>query len=116
MSFFFRSRSASKPPRLVVPKEVFVNIGKSVGVEVNQALEYIQDVALGGNLKQFLIVSSVVPLSFRVLSLYVCDMMSLIVVLFFCYCCAQQGSWLSNILCLYVSYLEHGADGRRNMA
>ncbi|KAF8043531.1 hypothetical protein BT93_A1755 [Corymbia citriodora subsp. variegata] len=50
------SRSASRPPRLVVPRDLFVNIGKSVGVEVNQALEYLQDVALGGNLKQFLIV------------------------------------------------------------
>lgn len=50
------SRSASKPPRLVVPNDLFVNIGKSVGVEVNQALVYLQDVALGGNLKQFLIV------------------------------------------------------------
>ncbi|XP_030515870.1 reticulon-like protein B8 isoform X2 [Rhodamnia argentea] len=50
------SRSASKPPRLVVPNDLFVKIGKSVGVEVNQALEYLQDVALGGNLKQFLIV------------------------------------------------------------
>ncbi|XP_030462948.1 reticulon-like protein B8 isoform X1 [Syzygium oleosum] len=50
------SRSASKPPRLVVPNDLFVNIGKTVGVEVNQALEFIQDVALGGNLKQFLIV------------------------------------------------------------
>ncbi|KAL3726593.1 hypothetical protein ACJRO7_031491 [Eucalyptus globulus] len=50
------SRSASKPPRLVVPNDVFVDFGKSVGAEVNQALKFLQDVALGGNLKQFLMV------------------------------------------------------------
>ncbi|KAK3446319.1 hypothetical protein EUGRSUZ_A02040 [Eucalyptus grandis] len=56
VSGLLSSRSASKPPRLVVPNDVFVDIGKSVGAEVNEALKFLQDVALGGNLKQFLIV------------------------------------------------------------
>ncbi|XP_039155024.1 reticulon-like protein B8 isoform X2 [Eucalyptus grandis] len=54
--FGLLSRTAFKPPHLVVPNDVFVDIGKSVGAEVNQALKFLQDVALGGNLKQFLVV------------------------------------------------------------
>ncbi|XP_021898426.1 reticulon-like protein B8 [Carica papaya] len=50
------SRSPSKVPRLVVPAEVFVNIGVAIGGEVNRALGFLQDVACGGNLKQFLVV------------------------------------------------------------
>lgn len=50
------NRSPSKVPRLVVPAEVFVNIGVAIGGEVNRALGFLQDVACGGNLKQFLVV------------------------------------------------------------
>ncbi|ONI17796.1 hypothetical protein PRUPE_3G179500 [Prunus persica] len=50
------SRSPSEVPRLVVPDQLFVNIAISIGHEINRALEFIQDVALGGNLKQFLMV------------------------------------------------------------
>ncbi|CAL5332322.1 unnamed protein product [Camellia sinensis] len=46
--------SQSKPPRLVLPDELFVNITKSIGAEVNQALVFLQDLACGGNIKQFL--------------------------------------------------------------
>ncbi|XP_010247587.1 PREDICTED: reticulon-like protein B8 [Nelumbo nucifera] len=50
------NRSPSKVPRLVLPEELFVNIGVSVGTEVNRFLGFLQDVACGGNLKQFLVV------------------------------------------------------------
>lgn len=39
-----------------MPDQLFVNIAISIGHEINRALEFIQDVALGGNLKQFLMV------------------------------------------------------------
>ncbi|KAJ4828925.1 Reticulon-like protein B8 [Turnera subulata] len=52
----FLSRSPSKVPRVVVPQEVFVSIGRTIGAEVNHALQFLQDVACGGNLKQFLLV------------------------------------------------------------
>ncbi|KDP36280.1 hypothetical protein JCGZ_10290 [Jatropha curcas] len=48
--------SPSKVPRLVVPDELFVSIGRSIGLEVNRALRFLQDVSSGGNLKQFLLV------------------------------------------------------------
>ncbi|KAI3457670.1 hypothetical protein Pfo_014333 [Paulownia fortunei] len=50
------NRSPSKVPRLVFPEEVFVNIGKAIGSEVNRGLIFLQDVACGGNIKQFLVV------------------------------------------------------------
>ncbi|KAK7304958.1 hypothetical protein VNO77_42854 [Canavalia gladiata] len=46
----------SKVPRVVLPEELFVNIATVVGEEVNRGLRFLQDVACGGNLKQFLIV------------------------------------------------------------
>nr|KYP43019.1 Reticulon-like protein B8 [Cajanus cajan] len=46
----------SNVPRLVLPEELFVNIATVVGGEVNKGLRFLQDVACGGNLKQFLIV------------------------------------------------------------
>ncbi|OWM73261.1 reticulon-like protein B8 [Punica granatum] len=49
-------RSPSRPPRLVLPEEFFVNAGKLIGVEVNRALKFLQNVASVGNLKQFLVV------------------------------------------------------------
>lgn len=54
--FFSCYRSSKDVPRLVLPEELFVNIGNTVGVEVNRALAFLQDVAVGGNLKQFLVV------------------------------------------------------------
>ncbi|KAB2062606.1 hypothetical protein ES319_A10G163500v1 [Gossypium barbadense] len=51
------NRSSSQVPRLVLPDELFVSIGRSVGAEVNRGLQYLQDVACQGNLKQFLVVA-----------------------------------------------------------
>lgn len=50
-------RSSSKVPRLVLPNDLFVNIALTIGSEINRGLGFIQDVACGGNLKQFLVVS-----------------------------------------------------------
>ncbi|KAL6529822.1 hypothetical protein OROGR_015445 [Orobanche gracilis] len=50
------NRYPSKVPRLVLSEDVFVNIGKAVGWEVNCGLGYLQDVACEGNIKQFLMV------------------------------------------------------------
>ncbi|XP_075498276.1 reticulon-like protein B8 [Primulina tabacum] len=50
------NRSPSEVPRLVLPEQVFINIGKLVGGEVNRGLNFLQDVACGGNMKQFLVV------------------------------------------------------------
>lgn len=48
--------SSSPAPRLILPEEVFVNIGKVVGSEVNRALCYLQSIACEGTMKQFLAV------------------------------------------------------------
>ncbi|XP_057796741.1 reticulon-like protein B8 isoform X2 [Salvia miltiorrhiza] len=50
------NRSSSSAPRVVLPEEVFVNIGKMVGTEVNRSLIYLQDVACEGTIKQFVVV------------------------------------------------------------
>eukprot|EP00268_Persea_americana_P021032 TRINITY_DN21044_c0_g2_i1.p1 TRINITY_DN21044_c0_g2~~TRINITY_DN21044_c0_g2_i1.p1 ORF type:complete len:248 (-),score=45.32 TRINITY_DN21044_c0_g2_i1:318-1061(-) len=50
------NRSSSKVPRLVLPNELFVNIGATVGTEINRFLQFLQDVASGRNLKQFIVV------------------------------------------------------------
>ncbi|XP_022750749.1 reticulon-like protein B8 isoform X2 [Durio zibethinus] len=50
------NRSPSQVPRIVLPDELFVSIGRSFGTEVNRGLQFLQDVACGGNLKQFLVV------------------------------------------------------------
>ncbi|KAL3646167.1 hypothetical protein CASFOL_011347 [Castilleja foliolosa] len=50
------NRSPANVPRLVLPNEFFINIGKAVGYEVNRGLGFLQDVACEGNLKQFLVV------------------------------------------------------------
>ncbi|KAK4769806.1 hypothetical protein SAY87_030338 [Trapa incisa] len=50
------NRSSSRPPRLVIPDELFTDGGKLIGVEVNHVLKFLQDVAAGGNLRQFLLV------------------------------------------------------------
>ncbi|KAF9609712.1 hypothetical protein IFM89_018160 [Coptis chinensis] len=44
----------SKVPRVRLLEELFANIGVSIGAEVNRFLGYLQNVACGGNLKQFL--------------------------------------------------------------
>ncbi|CAL9013261.1 unnamed protein product [Prunus brigantina] len=75
------SRSPSEVPRLVVPDQLFVNIAISIGHEINRALEFIQDVALGGNLKQFLMV---------VASLWVA---------------AVIGSWCNFLTVLYIGFV-----------
>ncbi|GER33582.1 reticulon-like protein [Striga asiatica] len=49
------NRSPSKVPRLVLPEEFFVNIGKGIGYEVNRGLSFLQDVACEGNMKHFLV-------------------------------------------------------------
>lgn len=50
------NRSPSKVPRFVLPEEVFVSVGRSIGLEINRALQFLQDVSCGVNLKQFLVV------------------------------------------------------------
>ncbi|WCJ25071.1 Reticulon family protein [Euphorbia peplus] len=50
------NRSSSKAPRIVLPDDIFVNIGRTIGAEVNHGLKLLQDVSTGGNLKQFLAV------------------------------------------------------------
>ncbi|XP_020222607.1 reticulon-like protein B8 [Cajanus cajan] len=50
------SRKQAKVPRFVLPDDFFVNIATAVGAEVNHGLRFLQDVACGGNLKQFLLV------------------------------------------------------------
>ncbi|KAF8413444.1 hypothetical protein HHK36_001431 [Tetracentron sinense] len=50
------NRSASQIPRLVLPGELFLNISVSIGAEVNRFLGILQDIACGGNLKQFIMV------------------------------------------------------------
>ncbi|XP_057955984.1 reticulon-like protein B8 isoform X2 [Malania oleifera] len=59
------NRAQSNVPRLIIPDELFVNIGISVGTEVNRALGFLQDVACRGTSKQFLMsisLSTEVPL------------------------------------------------------
>ncbi|CAL0307452.1 unnamed protein product [Lupinus luteus] len=48
-------RKPYKAPYFVVPEDFFVNIATMVGAEVNRGLRFLQDIARGGNLKQFLI-------------------------------------------------------------
>ncbi|KAL2493677.1 Reticulon-like protein B8 [Forsythia ovata] len=74
-------RSPSKVPRLVMPEEVFVNIAKMVGAEVNRGLSFLQDVACGRNMKQFLVV---------VASLWVA---------------AIIGSWCNFMTVLYIGFV-----------
>lgn len=49
---------SSRVPRVTLPQDIFVNAGKLAGAEVNRGLYYLQDVACGGNVKQFLAVLS----------------------------------------------------------
>ncbi|XP_021604799.1 reticulon-like protein B8 isoform X2 [Manihot esculenta] len=75
------SRSSSEVPRLVIPDEAFVNVGRSIGIEVNHALQFLQDVSCGGSLKQFLVV---------VVSLWAA---------------AIIGSWCNFLTVLYIGFV-----------
>lgn len=78
---FNSGRSQTKAPRLVLPEDILVNIVKSIGAELNRALNYLQDVACGGNIKEFLLV---------VFSLWVA---------------AVIGSWCNFLTVLYVGFV-----------
>ncbi|OMO68108.1 Reticulon [Corchorus olitorius] len=80
-SGYLNSRSHSRVPRLVLPNELFVSIGQSLGAEVNRGLQFLQDVSCGGNLKQFLVV---------VVSLWVA---------------AIIGSWCNFLTVLYIGFV-----------
>ncbi|XP_060209670.1 reticulon-like protein B8 [Lycium barbarum] len=47
------NRSSSQVPRLVLPEDLFINIAKTIAGEINHGLGVLQNVASGGNLKQF---------------------------------------------------------------
>ncbi|KAH6796039.1 hypothetical protein C2S51_037025 [Perilla frutescens var. frutescens] len=72
---------SSPPPRLVLPEEVFANIGKLIGSEVNRCLCYLQSVACEGTMKQFLAVVG---------SLFVA---------------AIIGSWCNFLTVLYIGFI-----------
>ncbi|GAA0185561.1 membrane traffic protein [Lithospermum erythrorhizon] len=71
----------SEIPRLVIPDELFVNIARKVGAEVNRGLYFIQDIACQGTLKQFLVV---------VLSLWAA---------------AIAGSWCNFLTLIYIGFV-----------
>ncbi|MQM20840.1 hypothetical protein Taro_053868 [Colocasia esculenta] len=48
------NRTPSRVPRVVLPDELFANIGMAIGTEINRFLGFLQDVSSGRNLKQFL--------------------------------------------------------------
>ncbi|XP_016442953.1 reticulon-like protein B8 [Nicotiana tabacum] len=75
------NRSPAKVPRLVLPDDLFISIAKSIGAEVNRGLRFLQDVACGGNIKQFLVV---------VVSLWVA---------------AIIGSWCNFLTVLYIGFV-----------
>lgn len=50
--------SRSEVPRLLVPEELFTNVAKSISFQVNRGLSVLQEVACGGNIKQFLLVTA----------------------------------------------------------
>ncbi|KAJ8527882.1 hypothetical protein K7X08_015333 [Anisodus acutangulus] len=74
-------RSQSKVPRLVLPVDLFINIAKTIGAEINHGLGFLQDVSAGGNLKQFAVV---------VLSLWAAGMI---------------GSWCNFLTVLYIGFI-----------
>ncbi|XP_078428757.1 reticulon family protein isoform X2 [Wolffia australiana] len=75
------SRSSSQVPRLVLPEELFVNIGIAVGGEVNRFLGLIQDISTGRNLKQFILV--------------VCGLWAAAII----------GSWCNFLSVLYIGFV-----------
>ncbi|KAG6526790.1 reticulon-like protein B8 [Zingiber officinale] len=52
------NRSTTQVPRVAIPQDVFVNVATSLGAQINQFLNYIQDVACERNLRQFLVVAA----------------------------------------------------------
>lgn len=72
---------SSRVPRFVLPEDLFVNIGRTVGVEVNKALRFLQDVSCKGNLKQFVAV---------VVSLWIA---------------AVIGSWCNFLTVFYIGFV-----------
>ncbi|XP_074574340.1 reticulon-like protein B8 [Curcuma longa] len=52
------NRSTTQVPRVAIPQDVFVNVATSLGAQINQFLNYIQDVACERNLRQFLVVTA----------------------------------------------------------
>ncbi|KAL8138017.1 hypothetical protein V2J09_004018 [Rumex salicifolius] len=52
----FLSRSQSQVPRIQLPEQLFVNLAVTLGAQINKALDFLQDIACSGNLKQFLAV------------------------------------------------------------
>ncbi|KAL3502459.1 hypothetical protein ACH5RR_036908 [Cinchona calisaya] len=50
------NRSRSEVPRLVLPEELFVNLAKTISIQVNRGLGFLQDIACGGDIKHFLMV------------------------------------------------------------
>ncbi|KAK8558310.1 hypothetical protein V6N13_038783 [Hibiscus sabdariffa] len=77
----FLNRSSSQVPRLVLPDELFISTGRSIGAELNRGLQLLQDVACRGNLKQFLVVA---------VSLWVA---------------AVIGSWCNFLTVLYIGFV-----------
>ncbi|CAN1759281.1 Reticulon-like protein B8 [Linum perenne] len=75
------NRSPTKVPRLVLPEELFANIGKSIGAEVNRGLYMLQNVSCGGNLKNFLV---------AIASLWAVSVI---------------GSWFNFITVLYIGFV-----------
>lgn len=75
------NRAPSRVPRLVLPEELFVNIGVTIGAEANRALLFIQDVACGGSSKQFLCVIG--------------SLMAVVVI----------GSWCSFLTVVYIGFI-----------
>ncbi|EPS73228.1 hypothetical protein M569_01531, partial [Genlisea aurea] len=57
-------RSRSSVPRVAVPEEYFVKVGRVAGREVNRGLNFLQDVSTGGNAKQFLLANTYICLLF----------------------------------------------------
>nr|XP_019067159.1 reticulon-like protein B8 isoform X1 [Solanum lycopersicum] len=68
-------------PRLVLPEDLFINIAKRIGTELNHGLGFLQDAALGGNLKQFVVV---------ILSLWAAGMI---------------GTWCNFLTVLYIGFI-----------
>lgn len=75
------TRSSSQVPRIVLPEEMFVNLAKMIGSEVNRGLGFLQDLACRGTSKQFLIAVA-----------------SLLVI-------AVIGSWCNFLTVLYIGFV-----------
>ncbi|XP_039130612.1 reticulon-like protein B8 isoform X1 [Dioscorea cayenensis subsp. rotundata] len=76
------NRSPSEVPRLVLPDDLFVNAAVAVGAQINQFLCFIQDVACGRNLKQFVMVVAGL------------------------WAAAVIGSWCNFLTVLYIGYVS----------